>query len=63
MLKSPQNYITQKQTGANKMKTLLTAKDCLLFLSGYGYGNGDGYGDGDGYGNGNRCYFEKQNNI
>ena len=48
------------------MKNLLTAKDCLLFLSGYGngygdgngygygygYGDGYGYGNGDGYGNG-----------
>ena len=44
------------------MKNLLTAKDCLLFLSGngngYGYGNGygNGYGDGDGYGYGDGKY-------
>ena len=39
---------------------MITAKECLLWLGGYGngygygYGNGDGngYGDGDGYGNG-----------
>ena len=36
---------------------MLTAKECLLWLGGYGYGNGDGYGygNGDGYGYGNYC--------